>query len=233
VMPPGKPPTMADVARAVGVSPMTVSRAFREDAAISDATRDAVATWLEGKSYSKIGVALAGGILGPRGPIDSPEASLAAFTDVYAINVTGNLAVLAGLLPRMREHRFGRIIGFAGGGAAYAYPMFPAYAASKAAMVRTIENLAEDLKPAGDFAAVALAPGAVETDMLAEVRKAGAEIRTTVDVAEPARFCTEFLSCDQCGFSGSFVHVRDEWPKLLEKDAKLEPMTKWKLRRTE
>lgn len=37
-----KPPKMADVARQAGVSPMTVSRAFRSDASVSEATRKAI-----------------------------------------------------------------------------------------------------------------------------------------------------------------------------------------------
>ncbi|OYU18271.1 MAG: LacI family transcriptional regulator [Rhodobacteraceae bacterium PARR1] len=39
---PRKAPTMADVARLAGVSPMTVSRAFKRDASVSDATREAI-----------------------------------------------------------------------------------------------------------------------------------------------------------------------------------------------
>jgi LacI family transcriptional regulator, gluconate utilization system Gnt-I transcriptional repressor len=35
-------PTMADVARAAGVSPMTVSRSFKADSSVSEATRDAI-----------------------------------------------------------------------------------------------------------------------------------------------------------------------------------------------
>ncbi|WP_159947558.1 LacI family DNA-binding transcriptional regulator [Rhizobium sp. 18065] len=39
---PRKAPTMADVARLAGVSPMTVSRAFKRDTSVSDATRSAI-----------------------------------------------------------------------------------------------------------------------------------------------------------------------------------------------
>lgn len=39
---PRKAPTMADVARLAGVSPMTVSRALKRDTSVSEATRDAI-----------------------------------------------------------------------------------------------------------------------------------------------------------------------------------------------
>jgi LacI family transcriptional regulator, gluconate utilization system Gnt-I transcriptional repressor len=39
---PRKTPTMADVARLAGVSPMTVSRAFKRDSSVSEATREAI-----------------------------------------------------------------------------------------------------------------------------------------------------------------------------------------------
>ncbi len=39
---PRKTPTMADVARLAGVSPMTVSRAFKRDTSVSEATREAI-----------------------------------------------------------------------------------------------------------------------------------------------------------------------------------------------
>lgn len=49
--PPRKAPTMADVARLAGVSPMTVSRAFKEDASISEATRAAIRQAAEDLGY--------------------------------------------------------------------------------------------------------------------------------------------------------------------------------------
>lgn len=40
--PPRKAPTMADVARFAGVSPMTVSRAYKQDSSVSETTREAI-----------------------------------------------------------------------------------------------------------------------------------------------------------------------------------------------
>ena len=50
-MNPRKPPTMADVARIAGVSPMTVSRAFKADASVSDATRAEIMQVAEDLGY--------------------------------------------------------------------------------------------------------------------------------------------------------------------------------------
>jgi hypothetical protein len=69
--------------------------------------------------------------------------------------------------------------------------------------------------------------------MLAAVRAAGAEVRTTVDIQEPVGFVLEFLAAAHCAFSGAFVHVRDDWRKLLSPEAELAPAGKWKLRRIE
>jgi LacI family transcriptional regulator, gluconate utilization system Gnt-I transcriptional repressor len=46
-----KAPTMADVARLAGVSPMTVSRAFKTDSSVSDATRQAILQAAETLGY--------------------------------------------------------------------------------------------------------------------------------------------------------------------------------------
>ncbi|MCM2452449.1 LacI family DNA-binding transcriptional regulator [Agrobacterium vitis] len=46
-----KPPTMADIARVTGVSPMTVSRAFKTDSLISKETRDAILLAAEDLGY--------------------------------------------------------------------------------------------------------------------------------------------------------------------------------------
>ncbi len=190
-----------------------------------------VSAWVDRRSGQRIGVVLAAAILGAAGPL--VQTDLATWDLAYRIGVLGNLAVLKALLPRMMEARFGRIAGFAGGGSAYANPMFPAYSAAKTAMVRVIENLHEDLKDKGDFAAVCLAPGAVDTDMLQQVRGAGGYVRTTVGMDEPVSFLERFLMAESCGFSGCFVHVRDSYAQFLNTGEQLATESMWKLRRIE
>lgn len=190
-----------------------------------------VGEWVLRSRFKRIGVVLAAAILGPRGPLVS--GSMSEWERTFRVNVFGNLAITQAVLGVQKENRFGRILFFAGGGAAYQYPIFPAYAASKAALVRIVENLHEDLKAEGDFATAILAPGAVETDTLASVRACGAEIRTIVGIEEPTAFARAFLLSRTCAFSGRFVHVRDEWKKYLNDEIHLDDRELWKLRRVE
>lgn len=190
-------------------------------------TRLGLTAWVKQQKFRKIGLVLAASILGPR-----TYGDLLGWDECYRVNVLGNVAVYFSLLPRMLENKFGRIVGFGGGGAAYAYPLFPAYAASKAATVRTIENIQVELDGKGDFAAVCLAPGANETNMLKQIKAAGAEVKTTVALSEPVGFIRQFLFCRDCGFKGAFVHVRDNWKDYLDTGRKQDDKL-WKLRRTE
>jgi 3-oxoacyl-[acyl-carrier protein] reductase len=198
-----------------------------EDIAQFEKTKERISKWIKGKNFKRIGLALAAGILGPQ-----DYKNLTEWDECYRVNVLGNLAVYAGVLPKLLGNKFGRIVCFAGGGAAYAYPLFPAYAASKAAMVRVVENIQEDLNGKGDFTAVCLAPGANETDMLKKIRATGAKIQTTVDISEPVDFVRELLFCESCGFKGAFVHVRDNWRDYLDSGKKIDDK-QWKLRRIE
>ncbi|MDA8150760.1 MAG: SDR family NAD(P)-dependent oxidoreductase [Nitrospiraceae bacterium] len=105
-----------------------------------------------------------------------------------------------------------RAVFFAGGGAAYGYPEFSGYALSKVAVVRSVENLAMELVSKGvDASVIALAPGAVATDMLSKVVAHGGVIKTRTDISEPTNFVRRFLSdeFDSKALNGRFLHVRD------------------------
>jgi len=205
--------------------------AISVDLADTDATKAAVSQWMSNVPYRRFGVVLAAGVTGNAGGL--VDSDLKEWLRVFQTNVTGNLAVVQALLPRMLEAGFGRILMFGGGGAAYAYPLFGGYALSKVAVVRATENLHAELAWRGDFSVVCLAPGAVETDMLRQIRKAGGEVRTVADISEPVNFAEKFLASTNCPFSGRFVHVRDDWAKWLEQKEAEIPGQQWFLRRIE
>jgi NAD(P)-dependent dehydrogenase (short-subunit alcohol dehydrogenase family) len=205
--------------------------ALQIDLADYSSSGRAIAAWLDSRNHRRIGIVLAAGVLGPSGPLwDTP---LDEWDLAWRTNVLGNLAVVQASLPKLRANRFGRLLFFAGGGAAYAYPLFPAYAISKTALVRAVENLDADLHDSGDFAVTILAPGAVDTEMLATVRAKGGEVRTTVAIEEPVNFACSFLAAQGRGLSGCFVHVRDNWRPFLDSGEPLPRKDLWKLRRVE
>jgi NAD(P)-dependent dehydrogenase (short-subunit alcohol dehydrogenase family) len=217
----------ADAIRAGG----GVADGLAVDLADPAAAEEAVAAWLRAGGHRRVAAVLAASELGPSGPLDQTD--LAAWARLFSVNVLGNLAVARATLGPMLDSGWGRLVFFAGGGAAYAYPVFPAYACTKAAVVRAVENLNEDVVGRGDIAVVCLAPGAVETDMLRDVRAAGGEVRTTAPVDDAVGFLTAFIASDAAGrLSGRFVHARDDWSHVLDGSVELAG-SHWKLRRVE
>ena len=131
-------------------------------------------------------------------------------------------------VPKTPPHR-GKIVLFAGGGAAYGYPQFLPYGTSKAAAVRMCETMSMELEAAQIPIDVnIIAPGANETSMLAAVRAAGGEVRTVVPFSKPIALCRWLLSSDSDGISGRFLHVNDPYPTLSPGSLRAEAL---KLRR--
>jgi len=110
------------------------------------------------------------GIQGPIGPL--VENDVSHWIKTVHVNLIGTFLCMRAVLPIMMAQRWGKIISLSGGGATSARPYFTAYAASKAAVVRLTETLAEELK---DFniQVNAIAPGVVYTRMLEEVLAVG------------------------------------------------------------
>lgn len=112
----------------------------------------------------------AAGVYGPIGltwEVDSEE-----WARAVAVNLMGTLHSCRAVIPGMVERGGGRIINFSGGGATSPLPRFSAYAATKAAVVRLTETLAEELAPHGVMVN-AVAPGAIDTTLQDEVLAAG------------------------------------------------------------
>jgi 3-oxoacyl-[acyl-carrier protein] reductase len=176
---------------------------------------------------------------GPIGPLleSKPE----AWGDTLDINVLGVVNACRAVLPRMIERRSGKIIVLSGGGAADARPNFAAYAASKAAVVRLVETLAEEVREM-NIQVNCLAPGGTYTSMIDEIIRAGEkaghkeleqaeQIRMTGGVPHARQVeLAMFLASDRSNhISGKLIHVNDDWKKLRDSNMHPEALT---LRRT-
>jgi NAD(P)-dependent dehydrogenase (short-subunit alcohol dehydrogenase family) len=112
------------------------------------------------------------GVYGPLGPID--EIDWQEWVRAIEVNLFGSILFCRALLPHFKEHRRGKIIQLSGGGATNPLPRISAYAASKAAIVRFAETLAEEVREWG-IDVNSIAPGALNTRLLDEVLAAGPE----------------------------------------------------------
>jgi len=110
------------------------------------------------------------GVQGPIGPV--VDVALDRWMETVQVNLIGAFLCSKAVLPEMIARRAGKIINLSGGGAVSPRPMFSAYSASKAAVVRFTETLAEEVR-AFNIQVNAISPGAVNTRMLDEILRAG------------------------------------------------------------
>lgn len=109
-------------------------------------------------------------IHGPKGPFtDIPFDDWSSAID---INLKGSAAQCYYALPHFLKMGSGKIILLSGGGATKPMPNLSAYAASKAAIVRFGETLAEEIKT-HHIDVNMLAPGALNTRLLNDILEAG------------------------------------------------------------
>jgi NAD(P)-dependent dehydrogenase (short-subunit alcohol dehydrogenase family) len=166
----------------------------------------------------------AAGLQGPIGPLvdQSPK----AWAEIMNVNLLGVMNACKAVLPQMIERRSGKIIVLSGGGAATARPNFSIYAASKAAVVRLVETIAEEVRD-HNVQINCMAPGGTYTHMTDEILRAGEkagwketedalEIRQTGGTPPEKQIeLAKFLASDQSNhISGKLIHVNDDWKKL-------------------
>jgi len=141
------------------------------------------------------------------------------------VNVLGVVRTCQQVLPVFRKQGYGKIVNLSGGGATAPLPRISAYAASKAAVVRLTETLAEETRGAG-IDVNSIAPGALNTRLLEEVLVSGPE-RVGLDFyeramkqkreggASPERgaaLCAFLLSAASDGITGKLISaVWDPW----------------------
>ena len=117
------------------------------------------------------GVVNNAGIQGPIG--DTTEVSWEGIEDVVRINLLGTLYSMRKAVSVFREQKKeGRIVNLSGGGATGPREYFMGYAIAKTGVVRATETMAKETEQDG-IRINAIAPGAMNTQMLEEMLAAG------------------------------------------------------------
>jgi 3-oxoacyl-[acyl-carrier protein] reductase len=173
------------------------------------------------------------GIYGPMGPTES--VSLDEWRRALDINLYGVLLPCRAVIPHFKQTGRGKIVVLSGGGATNPLPNISSYAAAKAAVVRLMETLAEELKPF-HVDVNAIAPGALKTRFVDQVLAAGPEKvgaqffaknkKWSEEGAVPlefgARTAVYLASAQSDGITGKLISAQwDPWEKLHEFKADL------------
>ncbi len=183
------------------------------------------------------------GIYGPKGFIE--EVDWMAWVKAIETNLLGSVLMCRAILPHFKTHRYGKIIQLSGGGATNPLPRISAYAASKAAVVRFSETLAEEVRDDG-IDVNAVAPGALNTRLLDEVLEAGPEkvgqafyeraLKQKMEGGAPlekgASLAVFLASADSDGLTGKLISaVWDPWETFSEHLDALQKTDVYTLRR--
>lgn len=163
------------------------------------------------------------GVYGPMGLLE--EVDWDEWVDAVKINLFGSVLMCRAMLPHFKANQYGKIIQLSGGGATNPLPRISAYAASKTAIIRLIESLAEELRGTG-IDVNAIAPGALNTRLLDQVLIAG-EVKVGKDfyaratkqkteggasLERAARLAVYLASAESDGITGKLISaVWDPW----------------------
>ena len=174
-------------------------------------------------------------VLGPIGPFAGNRPR--DWKEVFETNVTGVMNACRAVLPQMLARRGGKILVITDSSAAIPRPNFAAYAASKTALVRFVECVAEEVRDQ-NVQINSLAPGLANTSMTDEILsapdRAGArEIedaeRTQLTGGVPAERQIQvalFLTSDRSNHvTGKMISVADDWKKLEQENTRPDAYT--------
>ncbi len=164
------------------------------------------------------------------------------WAEAVETNLLGAMHACRAVLPHMIDRRSGKIVLLSGGGSAYPRPNFSAYAASKAALVRFAETVAEEVRD-HNVQINCLAPGGTYTHMTDEILHAGdragpreiadaQQIRITGGAAPERQIqLALFLASERSNhISGKLIHINDDWRRLEQENMSKDLFT---LRRVE
>jgi NAD(P)-dependent dehydrogenase (short-subunit alcohol dehydrogenase family) len=183
------------------------------------------------------------GVYGPKGRIE--DVDWGEWMQALAINLCGAVHCCRAVVPHFRAAGRGKIVLVSGGGATRPMPFLSAYAASKAALVRFGETLAQEVRDAG-IDVNAVAPGGLNTRLLQEALDAGPDrigrafydemVRQQASGGTPletgAALCAFLASRQSDGITGRLISaVWDPWPELPQHRGDLDASDVYTLRR--
>lgn len=183
------------------------------------------------------------GVHGPKGPLQ--DVSWTEWCHAVEINLMGTVLACRATLAHFLAQKYGKMLLLSGGGATKPMPYVSAYAASKAAIVRFGETLAEEVR---NFRidVNAVAPGAMNTRLLDDILEAGPArvgnayyeqaLRQKVEGGTPpergASLCVFLASPESDGITGKLISaVWDPWEALPEHIGELRSSDIYTLRR--
>ena len=183
------------------------------------------------------------GVYGPKGPLE--EIDWDEWVRAVGINLFGTVFMCRAVIPIFKARNYGKIVNLSGGGATGPLPRISAYAASKAAVVRMTDTLAEELKD-WNIDVNSIAPGALNTRLLDEVLAVGPEkvgkafyaraLKQREQGGAPlekgAALAAFLASSDSDGITGRLISaVWDDWQHLPSQRERIADSDVYTLRR--
>jgi NAD(P)-dependent dehydrogenase (short-subunit alcohol dehydrogenase family) len=183
------------------------------------------------------------GIYGPLG--ETEKVDWAEWTRAVEINLYGSVLPARAVLPHFKANGYGKIVQISGGGATNPLPRITSYAASKAAVIRFAESLAEEVREFG-IDVNAIAPGALNTRMMEQVIASGPDAvgeafhlrmqRISAEGGTPlqrgAALAVFLASADSDGLTGRLISAAwDPWEDLASRKAEMAQTDIYTLRR--
>jgi NAD(P)-dependent dehydrogenase (short-subunit alcohol dehydrogenase family) len=183
------------------------------------------------------------GVYGPMGPIE--EVDWAEWVRAIEINLMGSVLCCRALMAHFKAHRYGKVVQLSGGGATQPMANVTAYAASKAAIVRFAESLADEGREFG-IDVNSIAPGALNTRLLDELlavdpakvgegfykKMAALKESGATPLERGAALAVYLGSAESDGITGRLLSaVWDPWESLAERREDLRKSDIYTLRR--
>jgi 3-oxoacyl-[acyl-carrier protein] reductase len=177
-------------------------------------------------------------VLGPIGPF--VEQRPRDWKEVFETNVIGVMNACRAVLPQMIQRRSGKIVVIADSSSSMPRPNFAPFSASKAAVARFVESVAEEVRH-HNIQINCFSPGCAYTSMTDEILEANERAGAReIDDAEQVRLTggvqagkqiqlALFLAAERSNhLTGKLIDVADDWKKLERENTRPDA---WTLRR--